>query len=246
MALLEMCNRVLSENGFREYAAIVGNDDPGAKQILALANSAVRSLVRDYDWPHLMVIIPTLAGVGFGGVQLPVDFKKVVLGGFYSTTSYRRLRSSFTAEDWARRAYGLMGSVLSYKFHIDWQTGVADVSHPAYVEYAPTPEPEDLILFYQSKYGVVTDVGGTNTPAEMFTDDTDETRMPEEVVELSLRWRFRRAKGLEYSAELAECKSTCAAQLAAYSTVDEIPVGGPLLPFDYLPYGTIPENGFGA
>lgn len=236
MTLLTMCNRVLSENGFREYATIVGNTDPGAKQILALANAAIRALVRDYDWPQLETewsfptVPPSTAHT------LPTGFKKPILDTLYDTDQYFNIKSAVTAQQWQRYRIGMLGSTLCQKFRLSW-SGTPSLLLSTVPDYV-----QNLTLLFLSKLGVTT---AGPTYSELFVADADTSRVPEEIVELSLRWRFRRAKGLDFSAEQKECDNTCAAELAAYMAVDEIPVGGLIIPYEAITCGTIPENGFG-
>jgi hypothetical protein len=67
--------------------------------------------------------------------------------------------------------------------------------------------------------------------------------VPEEILELGLRWRLRRAKGLDYSAELVEYNSSVKSEYAARKGLGDILIGGISVPD--VTSGTIPENGFG-
>lgn len=242
MTLLTMCNRVLSESGFREYTSIVGNDDPGAKQILAIANAAIRAIVRDYDWPQ-MTYLTEFVGTDDNEYFPPDGFKKPVFDTLFHSDEYTVRGMATPQQEMFYRYAWLNSGFKQARFTLVYSASVDGTVVIRLSEALPVGS--SIYFMYVSKWGVRPATLFDPNKA-LFTLDDDGTVPPEEVVELGVRWRLRRAKGLDFSAELGEYLSTCRAQVAAYSNKEEIPVGGLTIPCDYISCGTIPDNGFGA
>lgn len=238
MTLIAMCQRVLAEVGWPVPSAIASNTDATAVQIFAIANTELRMISQSYDWPQLEVeyTFDTVADQTL--YPWPTDFRKAVFESVFNTDQYYRIRGSINVEQWNRYKYGLLGSVSHLRFR---QTYVAGVPN---MEISPSPNAgETLVAFYISKEYARNNAGVSQA---MYVVDTDESKVPEELVELGVKWRFRRAKGLDFSAEFAEYNTMVKQQFAAYKAPADIPVGGPRFPVDGLTCGYVPDNGYGV
>ena len=62
----------------------------------------------------------------------------------------------------------------------------------------PTPSAGNTWAFEYATWNWLTDSGGT-TYKQYFTDDTDLMLLPESILEMGLRWRWKKEKGFEYA-----------------------------------------------
>jgi hypothetical protein len=237
MTLIAMCERVLAEVGWPVPSAIATNTDATAKQILAIANTELRMLSQGYEWPHLEVDYQFNTVAAQAQYPWPDDFRKLSFGSVFDASQYYGVRGSMNIERWQKYKNGLLGSLSHQKFRQTYVAGVPTM------ELTPTPtDVRSMVALYVTKE-YARDAGGTSK--EMYTADTDVSKVPEELVELGVKWRFRRAKGLDFSVELAEYNSQVKQQYAGYKALGDIPVGGGSYD-DGLTSGYVPDNGFGA
>lgn len=238
MALLEMCQRVLAETGWPVLSAIASNSDGTAKQIFAIANKELRALSELFNWPQLEVEYDFNTVPAQAVYLWPADFRVMDPNSVFDAGQYYGLRSSTNLRYWELLKYGNLASLNRPSFRRVYPLGVPGIE----MTPAPTGVNPMVAVYYSSMYA--RDSDSNLTP--MFATDLDTPRIPERYVELGINWRFRRAKGLDYSAELAEYNATIQSQFSRYNANGEIPVGGRRLMDNGLTGGYVRETGFGA
>jgi hypothetical protein len=249
MTLLTLCNNVLSETGFPQLSSIVGNTDPQAVQILALANRALRSVSREYDWRTLETDYTINVVAGTSVYALPADYYKMAMPSLYDSEQYFTLKGGMDVQRWQQARFGMLTPVI-------WPQGFRIVAEPVFdpeepptnlgkyaiaLAYEPTANTSVQLIYYSSNLAF--DSTDQEDQAATYIADTYKSKVPEDYVELDLMWRFRRAKGLDFSAERAERDTTLKSEYAKSVAPGDIPVGGPA--WDY-PYPNVPETGYGS
>lgn len=239
MSLQSICSAVLSEVGWPTLTAYSTSSDPTAKQIVALANKELVTLSEQYDWPQLDIEYTFDTVAAQATYDLPTNFRKMIGGSVYNADEYYRLRGSVNVETWNRHKYGLLGSIAHQRYRLRYDA--ADGGE--YIELAETPTTaETLVMVYQTNEYARTSENDDNPKYEA---DTDVAKIPESIVQAGVAWRFRRAKGLDFSAELAEYGAIVKTQLAKYLQLSTLPVGKTdLLP--EITEGYVPDNGYGV
>jgi hypothetical protein len=90
-----------------------------------------------------------------------------------------------------------------------WQRNLAISTNPVpqiwrmsggKLEFLSNVAGETISYEYQSTNWII---AATGTTKSAWTDDTDICRLPDRLLELSLIWRWKRAKGLDYAEEMA-------------------------------------------
>lgn len=240
MSLLSICQSVLGEVGWPVFSQISGNTDATAVQIKAIANNELRALSEAFDWPMLETEYSFATVDGTSAYALPSDYRKVVQHSVFDASEYYSIKGSMPIAEWNIRKYGLLGGISRRSFRLNY-----DSDGNPFLNLTPTPSSANtlVLLYFGTDYA--RDAGGTVKP--QYVLDTDVSRVPERMVELGIRWRFKRAKGLDHSAELAEYNSSVRQQYAARKDSPDIFVGGMRRDpdMDGLTSGYIPENGFG-
>lgn len=238
MTLLSICRDVLAETGWTVFDTIAGNTDATAQQIFAIANTELEALSELFNWPHLEVEYDFDTVASQAVYIWPSDFRVLAPQAMFNSGQYYELKGSTGLQFWELLKYGKLGSLNRQRYRVVYPLGAPGI------EITPAPTGiESLVAVYYSK-----DYARDNAGASKFrySADTDVSKIPERYIKMGIMWRFRRAKGLDYSAEKAEYDSTVQTQFARYAGQAEIPVGGKRLNEVYgLTPGYVPENGFG-
>lgn len=238
MSLISICRAVLAETGWPVPSAIASNTDATAQQILAIANSELRALSEKFNWPHLRTEYDFVTVADQAQYEWPADFRYLAWDSVFDTGEYYRIKGSLPLREWQRWQHGLDGQLSHQRF----LQGYTASGTPA-ITLSPAPDGvQSLTAFYFSnEYARSGD--GSSIP--QYVADTDVSKIPERLVELGVKWRFRRAKGLDFSAELAEYNSDITAQYAKYSAPGDIQVGGPSH-LEEVDGGYVRPDGFGV
>lgn len=235
MSLLTICQSVLAETGWPVLSSIASNSDGTAKQIFAIANTELRALSEMFNWPQLEVEynFPTVPGQGI--YLWPADFRVLAPQSVFNKNEYYELKGSTGLQFWELLKYGQLGMLDRVRFRVVYPLGVPGIE----MTPAPTGVQGLVAVYYSDEYA------RNNNGASMglYSTDQDVAKIPERYVEMGIKWRFRRAKGLDYSAELAEYNNTIQTQFAKYTSQGEITIGGRRRS-DLAP-GYVREQGFG-
>lgn len=237
MSLLSVCQNVLNITGWDELSTISGNTDKTAKQILAIANQELRSLGKRFDWRHCIVEYEFDTVVDQVEYALPEDYEKLVKDSVYNKDEYYRLRSGVSEAQWNQWKHGLLGSISHQRYRITLD-GVA----PVFLLSPAPSSAESLVLFYKSSHFAY---DNSNTAKAQYENDDDRARIPEDVVEMGVLWRFKRAKGLDFSAELAEYNEMTKTRFAQTLGESELPIPNNNFTPE-LTDGYVPDSGFGS
>lgn len=240
MSVLSICSNVLSITGWPVPSTIAANTDLTAKQIFSLANEELRALSELFSWPQLEVEYSTTITANSTLMFWPSDFRVMAPQSVFFKDEYYELRGSTGMQFWELLKYGKLGSLSRVRFRVVYPLGSPGIE----VTPTPTNDMNIVAVYYSNKYAK--DINGNSLP--IFQNDTDTAKIPERYIELGVKWRFRRAKGLDFSAELAEYNNTIQTQYAKYINQGEIRVGGPRpLGYEYagLTPGFVPYMGFG-
>ena len=238
MSLLTICQSVMKETGWPVPSAIASSTDGTAQQIMAIANTELRALSEKFNWPQLRTEYEFNTVVDQTEYSWPADFRFLAWDGVFDTTEYYRVRGSTPLREWNRWVHGLLGQLNFKRF-----LSAYDSNGDPVIQFSPAPAAVGtLVAFYFTNEYARNDTGDS---IAKYASDADVSKIPERLVELGVKWRFRRAKGLDYSAELAEYNSDVASQYARYLGSGDIPIGG-RQDLDFLTDGYVPDSGFGS
>ena len=235
MTLLSIAQDVADAIGLTRPAAIITGQDQNARQMLGLAKETLEELGL-MEWPILQIPYSFNTVAGQAMYTLPADFDREVGDTVYSSARYASVRGQLTAAAWAKQRNELP-NLGRFKFRI---FGLASK-----LQMYPVPDTvEEIVIEYQTKYRVRKSDG---TYQNTYTDDQDVSLVPEDLVKLGLKWRLRRAKGMDYSEEFDVYEFTRNQRYAQQLDLGSLPVSYRSLQDDSgYPFGPyIPEVGFG-
>lgn len=230
MTLLSIAQTALREIGdFAVPSTIVGNNDPIAVQLLALANRTGRTLANDYRWQVLLTTytFPTVDSTA--SYALPDDFGRFANLTQWDNTNTTRVQGPVTPAQWQY----LQSSGLGGAAQFDKAFRIAGDLFYIY----PTPTAADSITFqYYSNQWI--------TGKEAFSADADEALLDEDLITLGLKYRYLQAKGDAYEEERNEYFRRLDSLQGADGGRNVISFGTSMLIGDTV--GNLPETGFGS
>lgn len=189
MALLQVIQDAMVICGLESPTSAYGSADPTTAQFVALAQVEGDELSRYHDWRNLKV-----AGVITGdGVTtlwpLPSDFDRLVGGMTF----------------WSEESPGdqIVGPVLDDEL-LAMKAMLTDPPEPVWrligddIEIWPALDNGEIVRYEYRTENWIRDNDGTTGKAR-WTADTDTSRPPERILTLGVVWRWKQAKGLDYS-----------------------------------------------
>lgn len=193
MNLLLTIQRFCKRTGLNEPVTVIGNTDPQVQQILSLLEEEGNDLSGRGDWNELTneATHTTVATESQGAITA------------IATNGFRYIKND-TAWD---RTQELPLAVISGS---DWQAEIA-TSRTNFLYQVrlrggllistPVPPAGHTWAFEYVTWNWITDSAGIN-PTAYFADDTDLMVLPEAILMMGLRWRWKKEKGFEYAEDL--------------------------------------------
>lgn len=199
MSLLSIITNAAIDLNLAAPTAVANSTDTQVLQLLNLLNRDGKDLVRRFDWQRLTKEASfttvateeqtTLADIGAD------DFARMVDETMNNRTQHWRVLGPLSAQEWQRRKSlgAQVGVVNSFRIRGDS------------ILFYPTPRAGDSIYFeYISENWVQSSSG---TPKAAFSADDDTTLLDEDILTLGVKWRFLKAKGLDYGEEFSSYES---------------------------------------
>lgn len=230
MTLLSVCQTVLREIGeFTVPSTIVGNSDPVAVQLLALANRTGRTLANDYRWQVLLTNYSFTTVSGTDGYALPSDFGRFANLTMWDSTNDTRVHGPVSPAQWQF----LQSSGLGGAAQFDKTFRVAGNLFEIY----PTPTSADTVAYqYYSKNWI--------SGKAAYALDADVSLIDEDLIILGTKYRFLQAKGDAFEEEKKEYLYRLDSLQGADGGRNVISFGAPFVTADES--GNLPETGFGS
>lgn len=236
MSLLSVCQDVADVTGLTRPTAIITGTDQLSRQFLGIAREVLDELTL-MDWPNLEIPYSLNTVVGQSAYVLPADFKREIGDTAYLASQYYPLRGSLTPGDWQRQRNALPSQIGRYKFRL--------YGLPLKLNITPTPGTVEQVVFeYQTTYKVQQ---ADTTYKSTWYDDADVAVVPEDLVRMGIKWRIRRAKGLDYIEEYNAYEMARRERLAQQLALGSMPVAyRNQVDVPEISTGYVPEFGFGV
>jgi len=237
LTLLQLCQTALQERGeFSVPATIVGNSDPTAVRLLALANRAGRWTMKENTWQALVKTYTFSTSNGVSDYAIPSDLDRFLNLTFWDRTYYRYVKGPISAAEMEllRSSRIAMASQFYSYFRI-----VGNL----FTIY-PTPAATRTFAYQYAGKNWITADGDSSPSKEYFTADSDTCSFNDDIMVLGIKERFQAAiDGVEWQPS-TELTSFIGKAVMADGGKDVIVFGpGPLV--GPLGRGNLPETGYG-
>jgi hypothetical protein len=196
MTLLTICQDTAGEAGVAVPTTIISNSETTAIRLLALAKREITTLAHNMPWQalvaeHTFVTVGTEAQTS--ATPIPTDFDYFIRGTVWNRTLLQQLAGPLTPAEWQRlKAIDTSTGNAVQRFR---RRGDLFIVHPV-------PSAGDTIAY---EYAIDTPVESSGGTAQQnWIADADVAKIPEELVTMGVKWRFRKAMGLDYTDDLRE------------------------------------------
>ena len=239
MTLISMVAAVCGELAVPPVSSAVDNNDIRSIALLALAKRSLVEVSEARDWPHLLNTTAYTFDTVIGQAEysMPADFNRMAPDTLFDTEADYRMVGGTTIQLFQRAS--VISSPMdkaSYRVHGSGVTRRLIIT--------PTPDVVKTISYwYYSSYYAVSSTGDFK---ETFTSDADTTRVPENLVELDLKWRYARQRGQDYAEEFREYQDKLDKVFSQSIPPRTILLGGSQYDESPLTEGYVPDTGYGA
>lgn len=220
MSILSVCQDASREMGLAPPASIYTSSAKYAVELGALANEAAIYIAKNYDW-RLFLTLNTFSGDGITtDFTMPADYDRMpVKVKIWRTSSIRPMEGVQDLDEWQFRRLRNINNPTG-----EW------ILLTGKLKIYPVMGATDSAKFYYCSNKIVQDAG--NIPKASFTSDTDTFRLPERLVKLALKWRWRMMKKLDSADEQEEYQIAEAQEINRDKGSRQIRIGTPRWPPD--------------
>lgn len=175
----------------------------------------------------------TTLAFGQEAYALPSDFEHIINGTFWDRGYRWQVQGPLTPQEWQVLKSGLSPTGPRRRFRFFGGS----------VHLDPIPYDSNLLVYeyYSNSFCLAAD----GTLKTLFTLDTDTYVLPDDLLIQGMIWRWRRAKGLDYSQEYESYTNAMGRELARDAAARILPLSmdQPAVPF--LTRNQVPDTGFG-
>ena len=195
MSLLSVIQYVCGRTNVPVPATVLGTTDPQVLQMLRLLEEEGADLCPRHPWQGITneATWSSTAAEDQGAITTlaPNGFDYIKNYSFWDRTARLPILGPLNDVEWqARKARGLTGPRYSYRIR------------GGHILINPTPMAAHTWVFEYASKNWILAADGT-TYKQYFTLDTDTILLPEELVLMGLRWRWKKEKGLDYAEDFS-------------------------------------------
>ena len=215
MSLLTMIQLALQNVGeFEVPATVVGNANPTAVQMLALAQTEGRELSRKHEWNALISEQTTNMVADQEAYTLPTDLRFLINASWYDRTKRRQMLGPISPQQWQF----LKSENIAASYERYWRIRGNQIL------LYPTPTTTDQFAYEYVSNAFCQSSGGTAQSA--WAADTDTGKLDEELMTAGLTWRFLESKGLPFERQYQEYTRTVTRAIARDGAAPTLRMGG--------------------
>lgn len=239
LTLLQMVTQAAAEIGQTPPNFIVSNTDTTAIQMLALAQREGRETAKRAGawggWPQLRGEYVFSTVVNQASYAFPIDFQFLLNATAWDRTTKWQLLGPLEAQEWQVLKSGITVSGPRLRYRI----------MSGQIFFDPTPTVVDQLVFEYISNNWCTSASGTAQP--MWTADTDTFVLDDDLMVCGLKWRFLRAKGLDFGQEFDEYLDKVGTELARAGGARALPLNAQALTgAQLINQWQIPDQNFGT
>lgn len=234
MAMLSIVQAAQQRLGLNVSSTVAGNTDETTVQLLALLNQAGEEMAEVYPWQSLQseATFTTVATESQGSIStIAPGFAYILNQTIWNRDLRRPIFGALSPEEWQLlKASSVQGPFQQYRIRGDA------------LMLIPAPPAGQACAFEYSSKNWATDSTGA-TGKSSFTVDTDVSLLDEQMLTLSLVWRFKQAQALDFATELQMYESRLANMMARDGGKPVLDMNGRiqvLMPGVMVPQGSWP------
>jgi len=216
MTLLSACVEAAIELNQTEPTAIFASTDKLSKELRVQANKSATAIMKAYDWQALTKRATITGNSALKAFSLPSDYDRMVSKtNLASSASNIDLVKATDLDQWDYFQNHLSTTVPGYWMILGGQ-----------LQVMPAPGTGVVHSYYYVSKNCVTG----DKPA--FTADSDTFVLPERLLTLSLIWRWRASKRMEYAEDLTNYEIALAEETSKDKGSRVLVVGRQRVPYN--------------
>lgn len=221
MSVLTACQDAakLLKPGQAVPTSVFASNDTFAVELAALSHEAASAIVKQHDWRKLIMLKTQTGDGATTAFALPEDYDRMpVKAAVFSTSLEGPMEPVLDLDVWLDREISAFTGSPGYWMLLGGFMNIKPaMSASASAKY-----------YYVSGYYA----SASGTPKARFTLDTDEFRLSERLLTLSLIWRWRYRKGLDYAEDMQNFEIALAEEIARDKGSRMLKIGRVRLPDD--------------
>lgn len=237
--LLELIQTACAEVGLSKPSQVVGSTDNKDQQLLALANregTEFSQMANGFGgWRALHTEYTFTTVSSQADYTLPSDLKYFVYKSYWDGAQKWELLGPISAQEKQLLRYGIVANGPRKKFYL--------IGNKMYLNPAPDTGGQVIAYDYFTKNWCQSAAGDGQ---ELFAADTDTYKLDEDCFIFGLKWRFLRAKGLDYGQEYQDWVDAKNLIMARDCGSRDLSLSSGDFGARFLNEDNIPETGYGA
>ena len=214
MTILQMVKDACDELTLTRPSVVLASTDPQTLQLLRLAQNEGRSLSKRHDWQnitseHTFSTVTEAAQTS----SIPADFSRLIPETMFNRTLARRIWGPVDPQEW-QETQATVTTQVDPSFRIRGGS----------ILITPTPTASQSVYYEYISTKWCQSSGGTAQTA--WTADADTGKLDEYLMTLGIVWRFRAAKGLEFSTAMASYEREVADAIIRDGSRPRLHMGG--------------------
>ena len=239
MSILSMLEDACNDIGLPVLTSIAQNDQT-VKQLLRMANKEGHALNNRYEWQNTREIFQhtTVSATSQGNILAITSITAASITGMSSPFGHI-INDTIWDQTQQRPVYGPLGPQ-------HWQGLVASSTTGPFSEYRiqrnelltiPIPSAGNIWQFEVKSRFFCESAAGLGR--DRWKSDGDKGRLDEEVMTLGIIWRYKKAKGMDYSEDFMEYERRVINEMGKDGGKPTLDQGGD---YEYRPFINIPDG----
>jgi hypothetical protein len=193
VSLLSVVQAVTGLLSLSTPAAVATSTDRQVIQLMAIANEEGMTLARRHAWQALTeeASFVTVNANAQTASPIAADFDRFIPNSFFNRTTRRPLTGPISPREWQWIMTRPVYSTVYLAFR----------ERTGQFLLAPAPPIGQAIYYEYVSVNWAQSAGGT--PQRAYLADTDTAFLDEALIQLGIRWRFLKSKGLDYAEDFA-------------------------------------------
>lgn len=235
-----MMQQVAQELNLASPGAVISSADNTIKQLLALAQREGKELAKNYEWPVLQKETTISLVDGTGSYALASDFSRFINQTEWDRTNHWQLLGPMSPQEYQWRVSGITITTPRRRFRVRGASSTQMIINPT-----PSSGETGQILAYEYVSNQWCQSSGGSGQTTWQSDD-DTGVISEDLMGMGLKWRWLKAKGLNYDEEYREYQAACDRDFAQSAGAPELQIGRRAQLIIGLTNAAVPETGFGS
>lgn len=245
--LLSIVSDACDEMGIERPDQLANSTEVGDRQMYSIANGCAKLIANDPScgWEVLQKLWLFNSVQGNAEYNLPVDYSRLTLDTVWDRSQLTPMMGPLSPALWQTIKSGLIGNGIYFTRYRVTRSQATTIPKKVFILDPPSPNTgSPLVYEYQSTH--MTTLANLSATHDYFVNDTDIFLLPRDLLKLCFKWRWLRAKGLEFTTALEEYNQELDKYVARDRPEPGFSMSGGRYRQNFLGFANIPDTGYGS